>query len=176
MVNNRIALASVCIVAAFLIACTPGNLKIPEDSVESRPSVTEVKAVEGWQIEWEKTIAQAKKEGKLTVYASSGIGQKARIKAVEKMKERFNIDTEILMMSGSELSRKLFSERRAGLFLQDVYMGGTTTVVTQLLPEKILDTLETHLILPEVRDTKAWYGGNASPSRSAITWPVSSLE
>lgn len=159
MVSRRMVLSSVFILIIFLAACSPGKSSAPQPAKESMTAPAEASAKQGWKTEWEKTLTQARKEARVIVYASSGIGQKARIKAIEKMKERFNIDTEILMLSGSELSRKLFSERKAGLFLQDVYMGGTTTVVTQLLPEKILDPIEAHLILPEVRDTKAWYGG-----------------
>ncbi len=58
-----------------------------------------------------------------------------------------------------ELVTKLITERRAGLYLADVYIGGTTTVVNTLNPQKMLDPIEPHLILPEIKDPALWLGG-----------------
>jgi iron(III) transport system substrate-binding protein len=39
-------------------------------------------------------------------------------------------------------------------------MGGSESIVTGMLPEGILDPLEPHMVLPEVRDAKQWWGGH----------------
>lgn len=55
---------------ALLSACAPERqltqpvVKVPPGSVETRP---------GWQIEWDRVLAEAKKEGKISLYEAYGL-------------------------------------------------------------------------------------------------------
>jgi iron(III) transport system substrate-binding protein len=51
------------------------------------------------------------------------------------------------------------TERQAGQFNWDVWVDGTTTALTGLLPLGALDPLAPALILDEVKDPKVWRGG-----------------
>jgi ABC-type Fe3+ transport system substrate-binding protein len=50
-------------------------------------------------------------------------------------------------------------ERRARVYHWDVVMAGTTTLFKGLKPDGALDPIEPALIVPEVKDSKHWRGG-----------------
>lgn len=107
-----------------------------------------------WSIDWNKTQASARKESRLVVIGTAG--GSFRTPLVSTFKEKFGIDVEVISGKGAEVSQKLLSEQKAGLYLVDVYLGGATTPVTQLKPAGAFSSLDSVLILPEVLDDKAW--------------------
>ncbi|MDP2645654.1 MAG: extracellular solute-binding protein [Desulfobacterales bacterium] len=114
-----------------------------------------VKAEAQWEAEWQKTLEAGKKEGKVVVYTTAP-GQMR--KALQSgFKEKFQIEVEVSSFRGGEMGAKLLTERKAGLYLVDVFVGGSTTPITQLKPTGALDPLDKLLVLPEVTDTKSWY-------------------
>lgn len=54
---------------------------------------------------------------------------------------------------------KLLRERRAGLYLSDLYLHGITTMLVIMKPADILAPMEPLLVLPEVKNPSAWYEG-----------------
>jgi len=76
-----------------------------------------------WKIEWEKTLAAAKKEGKLVLYI--GGGYDAVLSAFRKRYPEIKVTT--VTGRGSQQSLKIMAERRAEKYLADVYSGGPTT-------------------------------------------------
>src|SRR5687767_7500460 len=106
------------------------------------------------QKDWEKTLAEAKKEGQVTVY----------IYRYDKLLQDFKKDfPDINVVSvagrGTELTTRLMSERRAGKYIADVYSGGTNGNYNVLYKGKALDPIKPMLLLPEVVDPSKWYGG-----------------
>jgi iron(III) transport system substrate-binding protein len=107
-----------------------------------------------WQKDWEKTLAEAKKEGQVTVY----------IYRYDKLLQEFKKDyPDINVVSvtgrGTELTTRLMSERRAGKYIADVYSGGTNGNYNVLYKGKALDPIKPMLLLPEVVDQSKWFGG-----------------
>ena len=105
-----------------------------------------------WQLEWEKTLEAAKKEGQVTVYISG----------YEEVLPEFEKEyPEIKMVSvtgrGSQLAQRMIAERRGDKFLADVFNSGGVTTHGQLHAAKVLDPIKAALILPEVTDTSKWY-------------------
>lgn len=109
-----------------------------------------------WQDEWDKTLSAAKREGKLVVYTSDIPA--ARNLYTKVMSEKYGLETEFVVGTGTEMSQKLFSERRVGLYYGDISLVGAQNAVAEQLPEGVLDPLRPALLLPEVLDTKNWYG------------------
>jgi ABC-type Fe3+ transport system substrate-binding protein len=100
-------------------------------------------------------VAKAKQEGQVVI--STSHTPAVRQALAEAFKATFGIDIEYIGGGkGAELGRKLIAERKAGIFNQDIYMGGTTTILTALKPEGAIDPLEPVLILPETLDKKLW--------------------
>ena len=107
-----------------------------------------------WKKEWEKTLAAAKSEGQITVYAST----------YERVLEAFKTEyPEIKVTSiggrSSDVAARISAERRAGKYLADVVAVGSNTAFNVLYRAKALDPLKPTLILPEVLDPSKWLGG-----------------
>ncbi len=165
--------AMVIMLSLVLLSCAPqptaGPTSIPVSptkAVTATPSgpptqaptkpPTQAPTKPAWQEEWDKAVAAAKNEGKVVVYGSRSA--EARDATTRGVKEKFNIDVEFLAGRGPDISAKILQERRAGLYLADVYIGGSDTVLTALKPVGVVDPLEPILMLPEVKDPAAWYG------------------
>ena len=107
-----------------------------------------------WQVEWEKTLDAAKKEGQVTVYIS---GYEEVLPDFQK--EYPEIKVIAVTGRGSQISQRLLAERRAEKYLADVVSSGGVTTYQQLFPAKVFDPIKPALILPEVTDTSKWYQG-----------------
>lgn len=105
--------------------------------------------------EWDKTLAEARKEGKMIVYST--VGPSVRIAIADAFKSKTGLEVEFIAGRGPEVIPKLFTERRAGLYLADAYIGGTTPLINMLKPAGVLTSLKPHLFLPEVIDPQAWF-------------------
>lgn len=109
-----------------------------------------------WHAEWEKTVAQAKKEGQVTVYIwgstlilDTGVFQKAYPE----------IKVSGVAARGPQLAYRILSERRAGKFLADVIIDGLPNTYPTLHRAKALDPIKSAFILPEILDESKWWGG-----------------
>jgi iron(III) transport system substrate-binding protein len=107
-----------------------------------------------WKKEWEKTLAAAKSEGQITVYAST----------YERVLEAFKTEyPEIKVTSiggrSSDVAARIIAERRAGKYLADVVAVGSNTSFNVLYRAKALDPLQPTFILPDVLDPSKWLGG-----------------
>lgn len=124
-------------------------------SAETKIESLKVKA--GWEVKWEEILARARKEGVVMLYTTQAI--ELRRSWQKAFEERYGIKMYSTVGSGASLSAKIFAERRAGLFLADVFTGGATNLIQNLKPAGALIPMEDKLILPEVADPKLWYGG-----------------
>jgi iron(III) transport system substrate-binding protein len=110
-------------------------------------------AQSSWQNEWERVLADAKKEGQVSIY----------IYRYERLLQDFRKDYPWLNVvsvtgRGAELTNRIIAERRAGKFIADVYSGGTNGNYNVLYKGKVLEPIKPALILPEVTDLTKWYG------------------
>ena len=105
-----------------------------------------------WQIEWEKTVEAAKKEGQVTVYIS---GYEEILP--EFQKEYPEIKLNSVIARGSQMAQRMIAERRADKYLADVFSSGGVTTYGQLYKAKVLDPIKLSLILPENTDPSKWY-------------------
>ncbi|HEY2990226.1 MAG TPA: extracellular solute-binding protein [Candidatus Binatia bacterium] len=108
--------------------------------------------------EWERTVAAAKKEGKLSLYLYQGDGELESVaQAFQKKYPEIAVTT--VLGRGNLLGPRMLTERRAGKYLVDVYISGPTTPYTVFYPAKILEPVRSALILPEVVDESKWWEG-----------------
>ncbi len=108
-----------------------------------------------WQIEWEKTIATAEKEGRVTVYGPPGITYQNAIGAFQDSFPK--IKFVYVPGSGTNNAQRLVTERRAGKYLADLFIGGSGTLIEVLFDGNLLEPLPPMLLLPEVKDQSAWF-------------------
>jgi ABC-type Fe3+ transport system substrate-binding protein len=113
---------------------------------------------DGATAEWERTVAAAKKEGKLSLYLYQGDGE---LEAVAQVFQKKYPEVAVTTVTGrgNQLGPRIMAERRAEKYLVDVYIGGPTTPYTVFYPAKVLDPIRSALILPEVVDESKWWEG-----------------
>ena len=109
---------------------------------------------EAWKAEWDKTVAEANKEGKLVLYMRRYDGV-----LKEFAKKYPKITPVIVTGEGGVLGARMLAERRADKYLVDIYVGGPYTAASMLIPGNIVETIPDKLILPEVRDESKWVTG-----------------
>src|SRR5687768_16706645 len=112
-----------------------------------------------WQAEWEKTLEAAKREGKVAISIPAS-GAEMRKQLEENFKKRYGIEVEVFTARGSAAVRRMADEFKAGVHHFDLHIGGSSSAVSGMLDEGILDPIEPWMILPEVKDAKQWWGGH----------------
>jgi iron(III) transport system substrate-binding protein len=109
-----------------------------------------------WKAAWDKTLAAAKKEGRLNLY----IGRYGQPELLAEFGKEF---PEIKLVSvngtGNQLAIRILAEERSGKPIADIYSGGANSSYALLYRGKALDSFPPALILPEVVDESKWYGG-----------------
>lgn len=111
-------------------------------------------AESGWKGEWDKIVAGAKKEGKLVIYAELDPDTRQSLTSV--VGKKFGIQLEFVAGKSAELATRYMAERAAGLNLVDVFHMGAGTTVNIMKPKGAFVPLEPYLLLPEVKDPKAY--------------------
>jgi ABC-type Fe3+ transport system substrate-binding protein len=107
--------------------------------------------------EWDSTLAAAKKEGKVSVITD--VTATLRDALTLDFQKKYGISVELMGASGREVAPRVAAERKAGQFLWDIYIHGSTTALEAMIPMGAFDPLEPALILPDVKDPKTWRGG-----------------
>ena len=108
--------------------------------------------------EWDKLIEAAKKEGKVTVSLPASAEMKKQVE--EQFKKRHGVEVETFTSRGSTAVRRMADEFKAGVRHFDLHIGGSSSIVSGMLDEGILDPIEPWLALAEVKDPKQWWGGH----------------
>jgi iron(III) transport system substrate-binding protein len=111
-----------------------------------------------WADTWDDTVKAAIAEGEVDVHGGPGdvfhhILTDGFQRAFPQIKVNFS------GLSGRDAIPKIVRERAAGVYTVDVYIGGSSSVLQSLKPIGAFAPFRPALILPEVVDDKAWYGG-----------------
>lgn len=159
LISRTTSLAICLFIAAVVLAASvgcggPAGTTAP--TAVSGPTATPV-AKADWQTEWDKTVTEAKKEGKLVSYSLWSPQQRDAVGPA--FRQKYGIEIEFVpFQRGAEMVTKLQAERTAGLNLADVFGAGGSTPITLLKPENLCGPVEPLLILPEAKDPKYWSG------------------
>lgn len=109
------------------------------------------------ETEWAKTVAAARKEGRLALFLYQRGNIEAAVKAFEKKYPKIQVT--VASVPAAETGPRIMAERRAGKFLWDACICGPTTPFAVLYPAKALDPVRPALLLPEVLDESKWWSG-----------------
>ena len=109
--------------------------------------------------EWDKVVEAAKKEGRVVV--SIPTSAELRKEFESGFQKAFpGIELELSVARGASNINKIVDEQNAGVRSIDLHVGGTTSIITGLLAQNLLEPVMPAMILPEVRDPKYWWGGH----------------
>ena len=139
------------LMAALSLAATVAILHVPL-RLDAQPNAP------AWRAEWEKTLEAAKKEGKVAISIPASAEMRRQLE--DNFKKRYGIEVEVFTARGSAAVRRMADEFKAGVRHFDLHIGGSSSIVSGMLNEGILDPIEPWLILPEVKDPKQWWGGH----------------
>jgi iron(III) transport system substrate-binding protein len=145
----------------LLLACAPASQPSASAPAAPGPAVAPANAPAAtqptWQVEWDRTLAAARQEGRVVVHGPPG--DIVRRGMTEGFRKAFpDIGLEWLGGRGGEAAAKMEAERRAGIYSVDAFLGGTTTALTQLKPMGAVEPIKPALLLPEVTDGSKWLG------------------
>ena len=107
-----------------------------------------------WETEWNETVEAAKKEGQVTISHTRGPFD---MLFAEFHKRYPGLKVVSVTGRGGDLISRIMAERRAGKYLTDMYLGSSGTPMDVLHPAKILEPVQSFMILPEVRDPSSWF-------------------
>jgi iron(III) transport system substrate-binding protein len=108
-----------------------------------------------WKKQWESTMAAAKKDGEVVIY---GPHNPAYQKIWEIFQKSYpDIKFSFVPGKGADHAQRIVAERRAGKYLADLLMGGSSSFAA--FAPGTLEPLKPLLILPEVADASGWLDG-----------------
>ena len=90
--------------------------------------------------QWDKLVEAAKREGKVTVSIPASAELKKQLE--EQFKKRYGIEVEVFTARGSAAVRRMADEFKAGVRHFDLHIGGSSSIVSGMLDEGILDPIE----------------------------------
>lgn len=140
----------------YLTGCASRE-KTQSQAKSALPKVEIKEQAAKWEIELAELLNSSKKENRVVVYST--VGSEPRIALTNNFQEKYKITPEFIAGRGAEISQRIFTERKANLYLADVYIGGPTTLTNELKPAGVFEPLPPYLFLPEVLKPEAWYGG-----------------
>ncbi len=157
--KGKVLFSAVLFTCLGLLSCGLQSIPVgktePEAKVVKEPISIEK---ESWEVSWEKTLQNARKEGKVLVYGTQSIPALKEVSPA--FTKKYGITLEVIPFSrGAEMTAKILAERKAGIFLLDIIIGGMNTFSGDINPQGIVESFEPMLILPDVLDGKNWYGG-----------------
>ena len=104
-----------------------------------------------------RSLAAAKKEGKVVVNTFPGDGYKRALKAFTQAYP--DIKLEHTGLHSQDFAPRILQERQANLFTWDVVTIPTSTALQVLRPAGVWDPMRPAIVLPEVKDDAGWEGG-----------------
>ncbi|HLE79762.1 MAG TPA: hypothetical protein VJA25_00545, partial [Dehalococcoidia bacterium] len=118
-------------------AATPTTASGPAAESNGRPAGPVGTA--DWREEWDKTVAAAKKEGKVVVVGSLGDNHRTAAMTFQRAYPEIRVDFTGAVTRQHAL--KLLAERRAGQYRSDVLLGAAMEVYDGLVPGGAFDPL-----------------------------------
>jgi iron(III) transport system substrate-binding protein len=116
--------------------------------------------------EWDKTVAAAKREGKVAMIAPTGADIRAGF--TQGFQKKYpEIQVEYNGIGGAQVSPKLLTEQAAGHFSTDLVIAGTSTILEALIPANAVVPIQPFLTGPDSRDLSKWRGAKQNFSDSA---------
>jgi iron(III) transport system substrate-binding protein len=107
--------------------------------------------------DWETVVAAGKREGKVAIIGP--VGDAVSNILVDPFQKQYGITVDFIALPGNAATARINQERSASQYNLDILIAGSAGSLDSLIPNKALDSIDSALILPEVKDPKNWRGG-----------------
>jgi iron(III) transport system substrate-binding protein len=144
MTPRRVALLLPSSIAALLFAFVAASAQTAAQSANA---------------EWERTLALAKREGKVVVSVPTSAELRKLFESGFQRKFP-GIELELSVARGSSNINKIIEEQNAGIKNIDLHIGGTTSIISGLLGQNLLEPIAQTMLLAEVNNANQWWGGH----------------
>lgn len=112
---------------------------------------------EPWRAEWDRLVAEAKKEGKLAAFTLTGTGYR---KALDEFEAAFGIQVEHQAESSASIwVPKVEKEREASLYTWDVFVVPPNSALLRLKPKAAWDPIRPVMFRSDIKDDNVWRDG-----------------
>ncbi|MBI4287825.1 MAG: extracellular solute-binding protein [Chloroflexi bacterium] len=146
---------SVLISVLLLLGCAPEPPSIPPSApLAATPRAAAPKptaTVSPADAAWEKVVAEARKQGRLTVYSFNFVGDMG-LAVARSFRNRYGIDVDIVSGRGAEFIERLKTEQRMGAMQADVVEGSNI----HLRNMKLSGITESVARLPRLSEKDVW--------------------
>jgi len=140
---------------ANLAACIAFAAVVVSSLAVFPPVVSAQMPTDGKHQTWNQLVEAARREGKVVVYRGTGFGPGGSLReAFGKAYPGIKVFETI--GRGSQRLNRIFTERRANMYIPDVLIGGPANPVISMKPVGAVAPLKPILMLPEVLDKSAW--------------------
>ena len=112
---------------------------------------------QGWQQEWDRTLAAAKQEGALVMAIPPGREWRDQVMEFQKAYPEIKLDAQ--GFNSRDFWPRVVKEREVGQYLWDLRVGGADTNVYNFKTAGNMAPIRPLLLLPEVTDPGKWTGG-----------------
>ena len=113
------------------------------------------------QADWDKVIAEAKKEGKVSLYTST-LGAPFHLDIIKAFQAKYGITIELLDVRASELDERIRTEQASGRYNADVVQHGSASLLTTYDRPGILQARGT---VPNQKNLGTLFAEGASDTR-----------
>lgn len=111
-----------------------------------------------WEQEWDKVVAAARREGKLSINVPPGQQYEPALR--EAFGKAFpGIEIELINLLGGQFRVRVEKERAADQYAWDACICGPGVDTYRLIKDGVFDPIMDDLMLPEVLDDSKWLGG-----------------
>lgn len=157
---KRLLWASIAImlVGSLLAGCQQSVPSAAEATGGPAAKATAGASKPAWEQQWDNTVAEARKEGKL-VFLGAGGAQLRDVGMDKTLNQQFGLTLELVGGRASEITTKIVAEQRAGIYSGDIFLLSAITFINLLKPNGLTESLDHVIFLPEALNPKAWYKG-----------------
>lgn len=153
-ISRRSVLRTAGLTGAALVAaaCAPAASSTPPVAGSSAPAGNEP-----WRAEWDRLVAAAKQEGRLSAFTLTGSGYRTMLNDFEAA---FGIPVDHQAESSASIwVPKIDKEREAGVYSFDVHISPPNSALLRLKPKGVWEPLRPILFRPDVVEDGNWRDG-----------------
>ena len=142
---------------------TPTATPTPRPGETPRPATptpTPTPGKAAWELDWDRTLAAAKKEGEVIV----NVFRVTDRESLQVFEDKYGIKVTAIIGAARSTYPRFVAERKAGIYSVDVWLAGGTTAITTAIPQgkvsgdPILGNTRAIMIRPDVLGDENWIG------------------